>query len=286
MKLSKFLADTISFQSGSVKIPLKSQIDTYREKYEKLSSEKSFESHVYRIMPANRTMVHVKVPSSSLSKFYYDVLLELTPADKSIAIEDCEVQFFSNSPSFVFGGYAYLFYHMDVNGDRRKDSKSKGMMIDIFRRKIPRENLLVPGTARKLGKEAVTQEPEIRNPMGIAIPDSSIYYAIFYIQDNLTYPQIFNTRNVRSERQVLAAVSDFDHLMAERRRVSLKETKARQEKAKQEKKKTDEHLKTLRQVSSGVKQVQKPRVARTVTGKGIKPAATNRGRKGGVNRIG
>lgn len=286
MKLNKFLGDTISFQSGSVKIPLKSQIDTYRERYEKLSGEKKFNSQVYRIMPANRVMVHVKVPSSSLRRFYYDVLLELTPADKAAKLEDCEVQFFSNSPSFVYGGYAYLFYHMDVNGDQRKDSKANGMMIDLFRRKVPRENLLVHNTAKKLGKEAVTQEPEIRNPMGIAIPDSSIYYAIFHLQDTYSFNEVFRTKRIVTEVQALAAVSSFDHLMAERKKAVQLEGKTKQEKAAKEKKQVDGHLKKLRASVSGGKAVQRPKSARTVTGKGIRSAATNRGKSGGVNRIG
>lgn len=234
MLLSKFLADTISFSAGSVRLPLKSQVDAYREQYNALIKRANFTSTIYRIQPGNQIMVHVKVPSKTVSKFYYDVLLELEPTDRSAAIEDCQVKFFSNSPSFVYGGYAYIFYHMDTEGNNRKDSKSKGMMIDMFRRKVPRENLLVSHTAKKLGKDAVAQEPEIRNPMGIAIPDSSIYLAIFHILDTYKYNDLVTSRNRITEVQLLNRVMDFDRLMNQRSKTAATEKRKAKERQKAE----------------------------------------------------
>lgn len=283
MRLSKFLQDTISFSSGSVKIPLKSQIDTYREKYEALIKDKQIRHDIYRIMPGNRFIVHIKIPSSSLEQFYYDVLLELTPTDRSPSLEDCEVQFFSNSPSFVYGGYAYLFYHMDINGENRKNSKAKGMMIDIFRTKIPRENLLVPGSASKLGKEAVGTEPEVRNPMGIAIPDSSIYYAIFHLLDEVSYNEVFGSRKTLTERQLFHSISDFDHLMVERKRTANKEKAAEARKRRQENEQLDKLLRKPSRLSTGI---QKPKSPTRITAKGLNKPRTNSGKQGGVNRIG
>ena len=292
VQLSKFLQDSISFSKGSVKIPLKSQIETYREKYDKLTEKKQIKAISYKIPVSNRILYHAKIPSSSLDKFFYDVVLELSPTDKSASFEDCEVQFFSNSPSFVYGGYAYLFYHMDVNGETKKPgSKAKGMMIDIFRRKVPRENLLVPKTERKLGKEAVGTEPEVRNPLGIAIPDSSIYYAIFHLIDHEDYNRVINNRNYHSEAQILSQIEDFDHLMVLRKKQAAKEADERR------KKRESEHasVPSRKKASDGTTHrgagIMKPKsptraISTSSTVRSMRRASTNRNKSGGVNRIG
>lgn len=226
MLLKNFLADELQVKKGSVKMPIKSLVDQYKERYEEMAQDTSrpFSYMVYRTTPGGRIIVHVKVPSRSLTKFYYDVLLELEPTDKATSIRDCHVKFFSNSPSFIYS-YAYVFYHLDPgDSSTPKGRRSRsGMIIDTFTKKIPRDRLLMPGTEKKIGDKVLKNEPVVRNPLGLPYLDSSIYVAIFYLEDITTLPQILSQRNYRTESQIFNSVADFDKLMADRKRVALRE---------------------------------------------------------------
>lgn len=281
MKLSVFLEDELSISPGSVRLSIKSQLEKYRDKYTKLTEKKKIHVNVYRQMTNPSTVfVWVKIPSQSLDKFYYDVLLQLdTSGAKSF--EDCEVKFFSNSPSFVYGGYAYIFYHLDSDPS---NTTGKGMMIDEFRQKIPKDNLLVPKSQKKLGQEAVTEEPVVRNRLGIPMPDFSIYSAIFYMLDEMDFRRVKNTRNYRTVNQLLTFVSSFDHLMVERKREENREKNQKIRKQKAEQEELDQVLKnrTARAGSArGAVRAKSPtRIQST------RKPKSNRGSNGGVNRIG
>lgn len=282
MKLSVFLKDELSITPGAVKISVKSQREKYREKYEALTKDHEIKATSYNTSPGNRTIVHFKIPSSTVDKFFYDALIELIPDNKSKSFEDCDVRFFSNSPSFVYGGYGYIFYHMDSDTGAINPKGSKGMMIDIFRHKIPRDRLLMPPTEKKLGKEAVSEEPITRNPMLFAYPDSSIFYAIFYMLDQMDYNKIIHNHNHLTEMQLMASISTFDHLMVERRQMANRQKRDREKKLKEEKEAVVK--KTMRKGSAtGFRRAMQPK---RITGSGLKKPATNANKTGGVNRIG
>lgn len=235
MLLKNFLVDELQITKGAVKMPIKSLIESYRDRYEEMSKDRTrpFQHTTYRTVPGNRLMVHVKVPSRSLPKFYYDVLLELSPSDKAVDFGDCHVKIFSNSPSFVYT-YAYVFYHLDV-GDKSPAKKRKsrtGMIIDTFTNKIPRDRLLMPGTEKKLGGKVLGNEPSTRNPLGLPYLDSSIYLAIFYLQDVTTLAQVMAEKNYRTEAQILSSIPDFDRLMASRKKEAAKVKKETERKRK------------------------------------------------------
>lgn len=226
MLLKNFLMDEMQVAKGSVKMPIKGLVEAQRDRYQEMSEDTSrpFSYMVYHTTPGNRLIVHVKVPSRSLKKFYYDVLLELEPVDGAVTFGDCNVKVFSNCPSFIYT-YAYVFYHLDT-GDQStgKTRKSRsGMIIDTFTRKIPRDRLLMPGTEKKVGKKVLNNEPSTRNPLGLPYFDSSIYAAIFYLEDVTTLPQVMAQKNYRTEAQIFSSVMDFDRLMAERKKVAVRE---------------------------------------------------------------
>ena len=87
MKLKEFLKDTLQVSKGAMKIETKGIIEGYRERYDVLRKDKSkpFRHDVYTMTPGNRVAVHIKVPSETVDKFYYDVLLELS-AEKSATV--------------------------------------------------------------------------------------------------------------------------------------------------------------------------------------------------------
>lgn len=232
MQLKSFMQDTVSMQKGSVKIPIKGMIETYRERYEELAAVKKFSHIAYKTLPGGRHIVHVKVPSKTLNRFFYDVLLEFEPTPGATTFEDCNIRIFSNSPSFVYS-YAYVFYHLDPDGDstdkerKRAGVRRPGMLIDKLVRKIPSGRLLMPGTEKKLGEKVIDNAPVIRNPYGLPLFDSSIYMAIFYLNDTATLADVLSTRNVKSENLIFMAIPDFDILMDQRARIAVKEKSAR-----------------------------------------------------------
>lgn len=247
MLLKEFMKDNMPLSKGSVKIPIKSIREEYRTRYDKLSSEKAFTHVVYKTSPGGRVIVHVKVPSETLEKFYYDVLLEVEGTPGARSLENCNVRFFSNCPSFVYT-YAYIFYHLNADGTVSKDNKSGGAIISLLRRKIPQDRLLMPGTEEKIGDAVLDNEPDTRNPHRLIMLDKSLYYAVFYLMDNVPLNDILNTRNNRTEAQIMVSVSDFDTLMAKRKQ---EERREKQKKALRQRTEQQVAKKEMKSKSSG-----------------------------------
>lgn len=230
MLLRDFMQDNVTLKKGSVKLPVGGFIANTKNKYleMKKNANKPFLHMSYLVTPGDTLTVHVKVPSKSLKKFYYDVLLELTPIKDAKSIEDCHVKIFSNSPSFVYS-YAYVFYHLDPedNGELTKSTnksrKNPGMLINRLYRKIPVNRLLIPGTEDKYGDRVLNEPPIVRNPYNLPLFDSSLYLAIHYLEDVTTLQELTRTARRITENQLIANVDDFDHLMETRKRVALSE---------------------------------------------------------------
>lgn len=281
MKLKVFLQDNIPLGKGSVKIPIKGLVEGYRDRYNKIKNELKFTHDIYTIQPGGRMIVHVKVPSETVKNFWYDILIEVEPSGLVTKIEDCDIKLFSNSPSFVYS-YAHTFYHLDpdFNDKDKTDKKLKkndsGMLIDTLRRKIPKNRLLVHGAENTLPEEVLYNEPVVRNPAGIPLPDKTIYYGIFYILDNLTLNDIKKSRRYRTEGQLLSSVTDFDTLMAKRKQAEARQKAATaRERARDMKSiKTTEH--SVRKANNTVK-LTKPKSA-------VKPVSTQRSKS--VTKIG
>ncbi len=243
MKLSNFLSDTLPVRKGSVKIPIKSMIDTYRERYNNFlnTNKPKFSHKIYFVNPGGRRIIHVKVPSETVSNFFYDVLIELEtiPSGGSRKIEDCDIRIFSNSPSFVYR-YAYVFYHMDMNDsiDRKKKSKV-GMIIDGFTNKIPKDRLLIAGSERKYPDQVIEDAPVVTNSFGLPLFDKSLYYAIFYLLDTIDLTDVLVVKRSTTELSLMRDVLDFDTLMAKRGQQALKDKEKKAAERKELNKKVD-----------------------------------------------
>lgn len=240
MKLRAFMSDTMQPAKGAMKVSTKGIIEGYRERYDALIKrpEAKFQVQTYKVSPNHQIMVHVKVPSETVNKLHYDVLLALSPEKGTVDLLDCDVKIFSNCPSFVYS-VAYIFAHWDPDAKPGTNTKGKGMMIDTLKGKLPRDRMLIPGTEKKLGKQPVHDPPVVRNPLGLPLFDKSIYYAIFYLQDNVSYEQIIRTHNNVSMARVVASVEDFERLMSYRRK--LEQDQKRQKALQQKSRDKDSH---------------------------------------------
>ena len=124
--------------------------------------------------------IHLKVPSESQEKMFYDVVIQFFTTDdkieRQLTVENYYVQFFSNSPGFVYK-YAALY-------------KLQGYLIESLYGKFD------SGTLEIL--------PDKSNSSYELYYDSSIYYACRYLLDNklttlgkLTL-KLFKTKSVES----------------------------------------------------------------------------------------
>ena len=220
MKLKAFMADTFSVSKGAVRINTKGIIEDYRERYDVMVKNQKKVPHAdtYTVTPGNRVIVHIKIPSETIDGLFYDVLLELSAEKTAVSFEECDIKIFSNSPSFVYS-VAYIFAHWDPDAQKPTE-KGKGMMIDTLKGKLPRDRMLIPGVEKKLGKKPIHDPPEIRNPMGLPLFDKSIYFAIFYMMDNMAFHQVMNNHRFCTTQYVFNSVTEFDKLMMERKRMA------------------------------------------------------------------
>lgn len=105
-----------------------------------------------------RYLLHIRIPSEVVEKFYYDVVIEFYTKDKSIKAENTlshyDIRFFSNDPAFCFT-FAYAF-------------KKNGMFIKDLELKIP--------------SQIIQQKAEVKNPRNIVGYVKSIFFAYLYMK--------------------------------------------------------------------------------------------------------
>lgn len=104
-------------------------------------------------------IAHLKIPSRRHEQLYYDVLIQFdieSIPQNTNTINNCNLQVFSNCPSFTYT-YAYVF-------NKNKD------LIEWSRRKYPTEVIL--------------QKPSQRNPYQILSYERSLYFAFRYLTSN------------------------------------------------------------------------------------------------------
>ena len=132
----------------------------YEDRYQSFKKNNRIKIHATMILDKNY-FVHIKVPSESTGGLSeYDVVVQFFTTDpaveKELSLKNYCVQFFSNSPGFVYR-YASLYY-------------LKGYLIKSLAIKFP------PGVLDKL--------PEKSNSAFELYYDSSIYYACRFLLDS------------------------------------------------------------------------------------------------------
>ena len=259
MILQTFLNDTISF--GAVKIPLKETIEGYRTRYNALISKARITYTPYYVMPGGRILIHFKIPSETVPNFFYDVLLELSGGQKSKSFSECDVKFFSNCPSFVYT-YAYTFYNF-----RDPSTKTK-LFVDEFGQKIPKNNLIVRPSEKKYDEIVLTSRPNTRNPYELPLLDKSLYYAIFFMIDNLDYNRIIGNRHLSTIAAIMRNITSFDKLMMQRKKAVAEGRESKRKKTIHATAFHRSHEKRLnRENDAGVKKVHQTAKMKPITSK-------------------
>jgi hypothetical protein len=132
----------------------------------------------------NQYWAHIKVPSETVDKFYYDVVFKFF-IDASKGGENdlfkWNIQFFSNDPAFVYT-YAHVFYE---------------------------NNLLIPELKSKMSKIAIEQAAKERNPQGNVGYVKTIYFA-YLVMKNRNFNKL---GRFEGECQPLIAKELLDDIM-------------------------------------------------------------------------
>lgn len=80
----------------------------YIQKYDALMVREKGNIEYHLFSGKNKYYIYAKIPSETVSNFYYDVVIEFTTNSITKSLLDCEFRVFSNDPSFVFT-FAYAF---------------------------------------------------------------------------------------------------------------------------------------------------------------------------------
>jgi len=152
------LSDFIHHPFG---VPFTDVGEKLNPKYEKFKSMISVAG--YSILD-DSYYIHIKVPSESSPGKFYDVVIQFMPYTETMKkehmLDNYVIQFFSNSPSFIYK-YAALY-------------KLHGYMIDALQ--------------EKLDPEYADRLPELSNSEMKLMYDKSIYFAVKFLYENcLTY---------------------------------------------------------------------------------------------------
>lgn len=106
-------------------------------------------------------IVHLKIPSSTQTRLFYDVLVEfkISAIRNGVDYRKQPIRVFSNCPSFTYT-YARVFYQ---------------------------QNLLIPWTAVKYDSKILGMDPDKRNPGKIINYEKSLYFAFRYLYKHAEY---------------------------------------------------------------------------------------------------
>ena len=114
----------------------------------------------------NNYIIHIKIPSEVVKKFYYDVVIrfftDYKVSDAGRSLDKYNVQFFSNDPAFVFT-HAYVFKQNDLFFDTMKN---------------------------KMGKRPLKESPDITNPSKQLAYVKSIYFAYLFMKNRNLFKTI------------------------------------------------------------------------------------------------
>ena len=151
----------------------------------------------------DRYIIHIKIPSETVKKFYYDAVIMFysnSPSAKtSSSLNDYFVKFYSNDPAFVFT-YLRVFLKNDLFFE---DLKSKA------------------------SEKALKEDPNITNPYQIPGYSKILYFAFLFMKaKNLFSKNMFKSYgNKYNKRDLLNAVTHSDIKIEERQKLGAQVAK-------------------------------------------------------------
>lgn len=194
----------------------------YAEKLDKILIRENGKIDYTLYTDKDRYLIHFKIPSEVVPKFYYDTVVEFVPnGPKSMAttIKDYDVKFYSNDPSFV-----YTFAHAFIKND-------------IFIRD------LLP----RMSKEAVKKVATEKNPSNEVGYVKSIYFAYILMVRNSLFDKLkFKAFGQKYNRKrLLENITHAEEKIESRKKAEADLNKGKREKNKHDKEIREKDRKTL-----------------------------------------
>lgn len=197
----------------------------------------------------NTYYCHIKIPSETVPKFYYDVVFRFytdeNVSDAGRSLDLYNVQFYSNDPAFVFN-YAHAFITNELFIDDLKP---------------------------KMSREAVKKDAKEKNPQNLTGYVKAIYFAYLYMRDHGYFNTSAHVNDKKyNKRDLLREVKDADTVVENRQK----------EGEKLQKKKVKEKQDKNKNVNIGFDDKVKPNISKTRSIGGIKKTGATKS----VNKIG
>ena len=170
----------------------------YTEKYKRVMMRENGEMKYRLYRAGDKYVIHLKVPSEAVEKFYYDVLIEFTPQDTVTSLRSSlfshQVRFYSNDPRFVF-----TFAHSFIANDM------------FFKDMIP-----------KMSKLAIQHPAKTRNPKDEIGYVKSFYFAYLFMKDHsLDNKGQWGAAEGYRPNEVIQDVMDADEKVAARQKAEV-----------------------------------------------------------------
>ncbi len=184
---------------------------------------------------------HFKIPSETVEKFYYDVVIRFFADENIKNTEDLmnyHIQVFSNDPAFVYT-YAYSFMDHD---------------------------LFIKSLSPKMSKKALKKPPEEKNPYLQIGYVKTIYFAYLWMkQKGLNKTNRFRTESLRfSLVALMADIEKADYKIEQRQAEGEKLTKKKSAEKKKENPKNTDNVKYTKNKNLAVKKTGTINAVKTV----------------------
>lgn len=168
--------------------------ELYTSKYEKVMVRELNKVDYIIYKAKNSYYIYIKVPSEVVPKFYYDVVIKLSPPKEILSggnnLKNYEAQFFSNDPAFVFT-FAHAF-------------RKAGLFI---------EELSV-----RMSKKALKDKPKEKNPKEEIAYVKSLYFAYLIMKDKGLFNKlIIDPKSIKyNEKGLISQIMPADQKIEER----------------------------------------------------------------------
>lgn len=197
----------------------KNSVWTHRQMYEKMYTEKldkillreagKIKYFLYFSKNENVYVVHMKIPSEVVDKFYYDTIIKFEDGKgDSRTLQNYNVQFYSNDPRFVFT-FAYVF-------------KKNDMFIEEM--------------TKKMSSKALKDRPKETNPTLEVGYVKSIYFAYILMTRYRLFDKIYFETYGKSAsvkdifKEIISNTEDADKKVEDRKRLGEEIEKSKKNK--------------------------------------------------------
>lgn len=180
--------------------------DLYQDKWGKIMTREN--GHIeYKLYngKGNIYYAYLKIPSETIDKFYYDIVIEFISNGVDRTLDNAQVKFFSNDPSFN-----YTFAH-------------------VFKK----NNLTIKELENKMSKKALSKPPIEKNPYNMVGYVKTLFFAYLFLKDRgLLYKVRFTSEATSINwKTLIGLITDTD--------VKIESRIEAEEKLNKEKKKTN-----------------------------------------------